>query len=185
MKLSACGVNWYLRRMTRTDAEEIAAWRYTGGREIYNAETTPESIREFLDGCHFSLSRRFGGRPEAFVSFGESAALPLQELRNIYEDESYTDLSLGLKPELCGQGLGRSLAAAAVRFCAVCFPGDGFRLTVARDNVPALRIYRDLGFSPVAEFTAEVIYPAADGTRTKPVPMTIMTALPDAADHIN
>jgi ribosomal protein S18 acetylase RimI-like enzyme len=179
MKLTAGESSFYSRRMTKADAAAVCRWRYGGRQEIYNTEDTPESVRSFLDGWHFALSRRFGGEIEAFVCFGESAALPLPELAHIYRDESFTDMALGLRPELCGKGLGQSVAAAAMELANSFFPDDGFRVTVAKDNAPAQRIYRALGFETLASFSAEVIYPDSGGNiRTRMTDMEILTAAP-------
>lgn len=185
MKLTAGGKVFYARRMTRADAHAVCTWRYTGVREIYNVQDDEESAAEFLDGCHFALSERFGGPAVAFVNFGERATLPLHELENIYRDESYTDIALGLAPEKCGKGLGKNIVLAALELCANFFPEDGFRVTVAKDNARAMSIYRRFGFTTIAEFTAEVVYPSNSGTiLTKPVPMEILIAPPEALAQI-
>ena len=72
-----------------------------------------------------------------------------------------------------------------VKLCANFFPEDGFRVTVAKDNARAMSIYRRFGFSTIAEFTAEVVYPSNSGTiLTKPVPMEILIAPPEALAQI-
>ena len=179
MKLSSGGTTFYSRRMTAADAAEVCRWRYRGRQEIYNTEDSPESVRSFLDGWHFALSRKYGGGIEAFVCFGESAALPLPELAHIYRDESFTDIALGLRPDLCGKGLGKSVAEAAMQLACSFFPDDGFRVTVAENNLPAQRVYRALGFEAIASFRAEVIYPDNKGIiRTRKTGMEILTAVP-------
>ncbi len=183
MKLSAGEMPFYARRMTITDARSVCTWRYTGEQEIYNTENTPQAAEEFLDGCHFALSETFGGPISAFVNFGERATLPLKELADIYRDESYTDMALGLMPEKCGKGMGRSLIKAAMELCSKFFPDDGFRVTVAKNNVPAVSVYRSLGFETIAEFTAVVEYPdRGEKIRHKSTEMEIMIALPDALE---
>ena len=184
MRLAAGNDICYIRKMTRADAETVCSWRYEGLREVYNTEKSEESIREFLDGTHFALSRKFGGPIEAFINLGPMATVPVPEAADIYRDESYTDIALGLAPELCGKGLGRTVVLAAMELAAYYFPGDGFRVTVAPDNAPALSIYRALGFGPIAGFDAEVIYPDNNETiRTKVLHMEILTAPASAAER--
>lgn len=179
MKLTAGGKTYYARRMTRADALAVCSWRYEGVQEIYNAENSEENVKSYLDGCHFALSDRFGGPAAAFVNFGEKAALPLSELENIYRDETYTDMALGLAPERCGKGEGQYLALAAMELCSRFFPEDGFRVTVAEDNLRAMAVYRRLGFEPIAWFKAEVEYPDRSGTiQYKTVAMQILIAPP-------
>ena len=183
MKLSAGGIPFYARKMTRIDAETVCGWRYEGTMEVYNIEDSSQAVEEFFDGCHFALSERFGGQVNAFVNFGERATLPLKELENIYRDESYTDMALGLMPEKCGKGLGKSLVLAAMELCSRFFPEDGFRVTVAKNNTPAMRIYRGLGFETIAEFTAEIIYPDKAGKlRTRKTAMEILAAPPEVLE---
>ena len=136
MKLTVDRTNFYIRKMTKADAETVCGWRYCGPQEIYNTENSPESVRSFLDGLHFAVSRTFGGKISAFIALGEKAALPLPELAHIYEDESYTDFALGLAPEECGKKQGEKYVKAAMELCKRCFPGDGFRVTVGRETPP-------------------------------------------------
>ncbi len=177
MRIDACGKTFYSRHMKAEDAAAVCRWRYGGPMEAYNTEDTPEERRSFLDGWHFALSRTFGGPVEAFVGLGPKATVPIPPLAGIYGDESYTDFAVGLMPELVGRGYGKALITAAMRVASDCFPGDGFRATVSADNVPANRIYEELGFIAVARADAEVIFPAtADGIiNTKNMEIVIWT----------
>ena len=54
----------------------------------------------------------------AYVTLGPAAGLPLPELSDIYEDENYTDLALGLRPERCGMGLGKYIRSLGLEHYA-------------------------------------------------------------------
>lgn len=185
MKLTVCGKPFYARRMTPDDAKTVCSWRYTGEKEKYNAESGEAGVRSFLDGCHFALSEKYGGPVEAFACFGPAAALELEQLGDIYGDESYTDIAMGLSPDRCGKGLGRYVIGASILLADRYFPGDGFRVTVAADNLPALSVYSRLGFTEAACFDTEIIYEDNSGrSRTEPIRAMILTAPPQTAEKI-
>ena len=66
-----------------------------------------------------------------------------------------TDIGLGLAPALTGRGLGRIVLQAILEFAQTSFQSPAARLTVARFNQRAIRLYERAGFEPTQEFTYE------------------------------
>lgn len=144
--------------MNLEDASTICTWRYEAPADIYNTENSEEARQSFLDGLHFSVRERENGPLLGYVALGPAAALAHPDFAHIYENEAYTDLALGVAPTLRGHGLGTEIFTLAMEMAAEFFPEDGFRVTVASDNAPALRIYRKMGFEVIFELQAEIIY---------------------------
>ena len=66
-----------------------------------------------------------------------------------------TDIGLGLAPALTGRGLGSIVLQAILEFAQTSFQSPAARLTVARFNQRAIRLYERAGFEPTQEFTYE------------------------------
>jgi len=70
-----------------------------------------------------------------------------------YDDDAL-DTGGGLRPDLVGQGLGRTAVAAGLALGRSHFAPLAFRVTVAGWNVRALRTVELLGFSRTSSFLA-------------------------------
>lgn len=133
--------------LTREHAEDIATWRYPAPYDFYDMdEADPGDLLDPSSGYHAVLS---GGRLIGFRSFGPDGQVPGWEY-----DDSALDTGGGLRPELTGQGLGRTVIAAGLDFGRARFAPVAFRVTVASFNSRALRVVTSLGFERVGSFTA-------------------------------
>lgn len=153
---------FFVEPMNAEDAAAICTWRYEAPADIYNTENSEEAWASFIDGLHFSVRERENGPLLGYIAFGLAATLAHPDFVHIYENEAYTDIALGLAPDRRGRGLGTEIFTLAMEMAADFFPGDGFRVTVAADNEPALRIYRKMGFEIVFDIEAEIVYPDSD-----------------------
>ncbi len=153
---------FFISEMTPEDAGCICTWRYEVPTDIYNTENSEEARASFLDGLHFSVRVNEASPLLGYIAFGPAATLEHPDFVHIYENEAYTDIALGLAPEQRGQGLGTEIFTLALQMAEEFFPGDGFRVTVAADNEPALRIYRKMGFEVIFDLQAEIVYPDAE-----------------------
>ncbi len=176
---------FFISAMTLEDAKTICTWRYEAPADIYNTENSEEARQSFLDGLHFGVRERENDLLLGYVAFGPAATLEHPDFAHIYENEAYTDIALGVAPTLRGRGLGTEIFTLAMEMAADFFPGDGFRVTVAADNEPALRIYRKMGFEVIFELQAEVIYPdGEDVARTCFKNMFVMVKGNDGGDLV-
>ena len=139
--------------MTARHAADILTWRYpppydfydvTGGDPGYYLDPPDQFFAVLRDGELIGF-RSFG--PDGQVPGGDYAAPAL-------------DTGGGLRPELTGGGLGRSVVAAGLAFGQLRFAPPAFRVTVASFNTRALRVVTSLGFRRASTFTA-----TTDGTR--------------------
>ncbi len=144
--------------MTETAARDIAEWHYPDEYKKYDFEGYEKEEEQLFNGLHFCV---YAADEEGclenligFVSVGPAAQAKCSVAAKIYEDESFTDIGIGLRPSLCGlgTGLGLRLVNAAVAFVKSEFPEDGVRLTVAKDNIRAIKVYKRAGFTHTAQF---------------------------------
>lgn len=158
-------LHFTIAEMTEDFARCIAAWQYPPPYDIYNFSNDDCEREELQNGLHFAvLCEDFGAAPCGFLAIGWSAQIQDSALREIYDDESYTDIAFGLRPELCGQGIGASFVNAAIAFVRSLFEEEGIRLTVAADNKRACRLYETLGFRETHAFETNSVDTAGGRT---------------------
>lgn len=139
--------------MTEDSAQHIALWKYPPPYDLYSFNDNAAEREELQNGLHFAVfSDTFGKTPCGFLAIGWSAQIQDRELREIYDDESYTDIAFGLRPALCGHGYGEHFVKCAIDFTRSLFEEDGIRLTVDADNKRACRLYETLGFREIRAF---------------------------------
>ena len=126
-------MRWALGPMTGPEARQVTEWQYPAPYEMYNWAEEDDPA-ELLDGSYLAC-REESGALGGFLCFGPNATIPTRE--DVYR-QGYLDVGLGLRPDLCGRGLGR----------AGCF-----RLAVAQFNLRAQKVYRACGFREIAQVT--------------------------------
>ena len=126
---------------------EILNWRYEPPYDIYNSkEVNEEVIEKFLANPITVVVDEF----ENIIGFyctGQNARVPKGHDFNVYQEE-ILDIGLGMKPNLTGQGYGSKFFA----FILSQMKEDTLRLTVAKFNKRAMRLYEKFGFKQVDEF---------------------------------
>ena len=131
--------------LTREHAADISTWRYAPPYDVYDmVETDPDELLEV--GYHAVLA---GDRLIGFRSFGRDGQVPGWDY-----DDSALDTGGGLRPDLTGQGLGRSVISAGLAYGRAQFAPTAFRVTVAAFNTRALRTVHALGFERIGIFKA-------------------------------
>ena len=139
---------WRIVAMTREYAEQIAQWRYDGIYHFY--DHAAEDVAEFMDGSHHACVDPCGVLI-GYYCFGGDARIPTVE-RCVYEG-AYLDVGLGLRPDLCGRGLGYAFMQRGLRHAVNALDAAEFRLSVAAFNVRAIKLYERIGFRSVREAT--------------------------------
>jgi RimJ/RimL family protein N-acetyltransferase len=138
------------RPLTREQAEEVVSWRYPAPYGLYNvpAERISDTVEAMLrvDLHYYAVSRGEGGMI-AFRCFGPDAQVDGGD----YSVDAL-DMGGGLRPDLTGRGLGRTILGAAIDFAIGRFRPNRLRTTVASFNVRALTVCEDLGYVVESEF---------------------------------
>lgn len=133
-------MDWSIVPMTAEYAREMSLWEYGGEYSFYdrNGET------DYPEGEAFACLDETGKLAGHF-HFGEDARIPTLE-ENVYAP-GYLDIGLGLRPDLCGQGLGEEFLKLGLAFGKAQFSARRFRLSVACFNLRAVKVYERCGFA--------------------------------------
>lgn len=139
-----------IRPMTYHDASVISHWTYPDEFRIYSFEPSEELMAELLDGSYaacFNESKELVG----YFCYGRSAQIPTVENFNYSDD--YLDIGLGLRPDLCGLGLGKDFLLCGMDYANRTFQTKKLRLSVAGFNRRAISVYLTCGFRPLCAVT--------------------------------
>ncbi len=140
-----------INQMRFEDALEISKWIYPEPYSIYSMDGSDSCIDELLNGFYFSVNDEecnlFG-----YYCYGQSAQVPVGKQFGAYTDDIFIDIGLGMKPSLCGQGLGFHFLCHGLDFARSKLSATGFRLTVASFNVRAINVYEKVGFKKANSF---------------------------------
>ena len=134
-------------RLTRVHALDICTWRYKAPYDCYDmTDAGPDELLEPDRGFHavLDVDRLIG-----FRSFGPDGQVP-----GWTYDDTALDTGGGLRPELTGRGLGRTVISAGLAFGRHRFEPPAFRVTVAAFNTRALHTVESMGFTRTGQFAA-------------------------------
>ncbi len=140
-----------INQMNCEDATEISKWIYQEPYSIYSLDGSDSCTNELLNGFNFSVNDEESNLL-GYYCFGQSAQVPVGKQFNAYTDDDVTDIGLGIKPSLCGQGLGFDFLSHGLEFARNNLSATGFRLTVASFNERAIKVYERIGFKKVNSF---------------------------------
>ncbi len=144
-------MKYLIKQMNYIEAEMISKWRYTEPYSIYNMDDSRESIEELLNGSYYSALDSQDNLI-GYYCFGESAQVPVGKQFGAYKSEEYIDIGLGIRPDLCGKGIGIEFLRKGIEFGQNQLYIKNFRLTVADFNQRAIKVYERVGFKKVTSF---------------------------------
>jgi ribosomal-protein-alanine N-acetyltransferase len=133
-----------------TTARVVLAWRYPPPYEVYNEE--PERVEEVVHEmlkANYHYYRMAEGSDElvAYCCFGPDARVAGGD----YSDQA-VDIGLMVRPDLTGRRRGQHFAATVLEFAQRTFPQRRWRVTIAKFNLRAQRVWQNLGFHRVQTF---------------------------------
>lgn len=137
------------------EIKQIMKWRHQEPYSIYNMDETDECLDELLNGSYYSVADSQDSLIGYFC-YGKSAQVAAGNAFGAYSNDSYTDIGLGIRPDLCGKGLGLGFLEEGMAFSRREFSVEKFRLTVAGFNERAIKVYERTGF--VKEMSFERVY---------------------------
>lgn len=136
-----------IRKVEAQEALQIASWVYPPPYQKYNLHGSPLAIARLLRGRYFAVFAH--NQLRGFFCYGSSAQLTNKKEHELYQGGNYLDFGLGMHPDYCNQGLGLQFAHSGLLFAVEQGWSGGFRLTVAFNNLRAMKIYLRLGFQEV------------------------------------
>lgn len=140
-----------IKPMNNDEATQVSKWIYGEPYSIYSMDEDDDSINELMNGYYFSVLDE-ADNLVGYYCFGESAQVPAGNQFGVYDSADMTDIGLGLKPDLCGHGLGLEFLSNGLDFARDTLSAKGFRLTVATFNKRAIKTYQRAGFKKVNSF---------------------------------
>lgn len=116
----------------------VEKWHYDGIYSFYDMTADEEDLREFTDPKNWETT--------TFAVLDESGTL-IGWASFFMEDEALW-LSLGLKPELTGLGLGKEFVSECIGFSRSHYKlsREPIMLDVALFNERAIKVYKKVGF---------------------------------------
>ncbi|WP_214742271.1 GNAT family N-acetyltransferase [Exiguobacterium sp. s48] len=133
----------YHRPMTREWAGQIQEWTYGAPYDFYNQPPSEEGIAELMTYQAIVAEHELIG----FYCIGVAAQVPNSTY--LYSSD-FTDIGLGLRPDLTGQGYGKSFVTYIVE--RAMERRKPLRLTVASFNERAIHLYETVGFRTITSF---------------------------------
>jgi RimJ/RimL family protein N-acetyltransferase len=152
---------WHLQfsPLTVEHVSQILAWQYEPPYDIYNMGTgvsdpneLAEAIEYFLQpDYHFqAVLRQPAAELVAFCSFGPDG----QVGGGNYSVEAI-DIGMGVRPDLTGRGLGEMFVGVAIDYAQKQFATSRLRVTIAKFNHRAQKVWQRHGFVPVQQFRSD------------------------------
>lgn len=145
-------MQYQIHAMDEQTAAEIIHWYYDPPYSLYNLDGDESEIESMLDGYHFAVRTDQEGLV-GFFCYGLCAQVPGGRARGLYGGKRVLDIGLGMRPDLTGKGLGQSFVKAGIEFAITRWRPLAMRLTVASDNLRAIKVYERLGFSVIDSIT--------------------------------
>lgn len=110
-----------------------------------------DCIDEILNEMYFSASDKENSII-GYYCFGESAQVPVGNEFGVYYCKDSIDIGLGIKPNLCKQGLGFKFLSEGINSAKNKLFAKKLRLTVASFNEGVIKVYSRAGFEKVHSF---------------------------------
>lgn len=140
-----------IKSMNYDEAKQISEWIYEEPYSIYSMDESDECIDELLNGTYFLVVDK-ENNIIGYYCFGESAQVPAGNEFGVYNFKDIVDIGLGIKPNLCGQGLGLKFLCNGLNFAKNKLSAKKIRLTVATFNQRAIKTYKNAGFEKMYSF---------------------------------
>lgn len=126
--------------LIETQAKEISTWKYNDEYSIYNY---PEWNKILKENWGITVEEK---RKKEFNAIVDDCNNLCGYIRLVDENE-HVSIGVGLKPSLCGQGLGSTIMEIIKQQCAAKYEGKKIVLEVRSFNGRAIRCYKKAGFS--------------------------------------
>lgn len=136
-----------LEVLTENDAKETSTWQYESPYDVYSSwswekmleENEPMTIPDERSKNHLGLFDKENNLL-GFVAFS-------------YPEANVTRIGLGLKPNVCGKGLGEAFARLIIEEAKKRNPLSTIDLEVLTWNKRAFKVYQRSGFQLVETYT--------------------------------
>lgn len=147
--------NLVLGQLSELDAKEISTWKYNSPYDVYNS-CSWEKLVEFNNPITDSKLRQ-----ERYLGlFDISKSIVGIAVFNKPED-NITRIGLGLKPDICGRGLGEQFLKLIIQEAKRRNPENIIDLEVLTWNKRAIKVYEKSGFQIIETYVRKT--PTGEG----------------------
>ena len=144
-------MQYHIIPMNPEYAAEISVWQYPAPYSIYSMDGSQELLNELQDGSYW-VAQDNSDEVIDYFCFGENARVPTQDTIVVYQFEDALDVGLGMRPDICGRGLGLDFILCGLDYATKAYSHRVLRLTVAAFNERAITVYQQVGFEYVSSF---------------------------------
>lgn len=134
------------------DAMKVSYWKYEEPYSMYSLNVSFDNLKILMCGDYYSV-KNTENILVGYYCIGNSARVHIGKVSSIYNNESFMDLSLGLKPDLIGKGLGYEFVKSILFMLKCDFPKKKIRCTIDSFNKSAIKICNKLGFRETDRFS--------------------------------
>ena len=136
--------------LDETGARAVITWHYPPPYDVYNEE--PQRVEQVVQELlrrdyHYYRIAEDDDPLVGYCCFGPDARVAGGD----YTSEAL-DLGLMVRPDLTDQGRGEQFAGTVLEFAQRTFPQSVWRVTIAKFNERAQRVWQKLGFRRVQTF---------------------------------
>ncbi|NMB20853.1 MAG: GNAT family N-acetyltransferase [Firmicutes bacterium] len=142
-------MDYIFEKVDHSSALQIVAWDYPAPYDLYNLHHSEVARDRLVSGPYFASFS--GSDLVGFVCFGKAARLSGKKDNPLYAASEFLDIGLGMHPAWCGKGYGEGFVRAGLLFAQNRGWNEGFRLTVAANNIRARKVYTRLGFREIGQ----------------------------------
>lgn len=139
--------------LTPEDAAIVTAWHYPPPYDVYNEpeDSTYTSAEYMCDPAirAYSLFDSEHGLV-AYATFSADGQVPGGDY-----SEDALDMGMMVRPDLTGRGLGHQFVNAVIAFAIESFEPTKLRVTIAKFNIRAQKVWRKAGFVRQERFEAD------------------------------
>ena len=116
----------------------ICSWKYPEPYDVYNYMSFDEAVK-----TNSPLLK--GENKDNYICFWEGEILTAYI--NIYKKNEMIFLGIGLSPDYCGKGLGKTYLNQGIETAKTRYPGKEIWVQVRSWNTKAIKCYESCGFA--------------------------------------
>lgn len=125
--------------MTEEDGQAICRWRYEPPYDLYNWDSWRNMTKNQYEFANPAI------REQQYRSV-TSKTYGLSGFAQFFPMARLIRLGLGMRPDLCGRGLGPAFVKSIVQAAKAHAPDDELDLEVLTVNIRAIKVYQKTGF---------------------------------------
>lgn len=143
----------HIKPLLIDEALQICQWTYPDEYSFYDVEDSPDARNELMDGTYYAVkAKQNPNELIGFFCYGSNAQVGGGRQLGLYQGDDVLDIGLGMNPNLIGRGSGMLFLSAGIQFAEAAFNPQTLRLSVAKFNQRAIRLYTNAGFVTTTSF---------------------------------